>query len=114
MLRLTGMRAFVVIWIGQSLSRIGSFLTGFALAIWAFDQTHQATTFTVWAFLGWGTSIVVSPFAGALVDRWNRKLTLMLSDMLAMASTLVVLILYVTGNLQIWQLYVQAVILGVG
>lgn len=114
MLNLTGMRAFIVIWTGQTLSRIGSFLTGFALSIWAFDQTQQATTFTLWAFLGWGTSIFASPFAGAFVDRWNRKLTLILSDALAMASTLVVLILYMTGNLQIWHLYVQAVVLGIG
>ena len=111
---LTGMRAFVIVWTGQFLSRIGSFLTSFALAIWAFDQTKAATTLTTIVFCAWGASIITSLFAGALVDRWNRKLTMMLSDVLAMASTLVVLMLYVTGHLQIWHLYMQAIVLGVG
>lgn len=113
-MRLTGMRAFVIVWTGQFLSRIGSFLTSFALAIWAFDQTKAATSLTTIVFCAWGASIITSLFAGALVDRWNRKLTVMLSDMLAMASTLVVLVLYVTAHLQIWHLYLQAIVLGVG
>jgi len=110
---MTGMRAFVVIWIGQFLSRVGSFVTGFALAIWAFDQTNQATTLTTITFLAWGTSIVASPFTGVLVDRWNRKLTMMISDLAAAASTFVLLILFSTGHLEIWHLWVQAAVLGV-
>src|SRR5262245_4874103 len=110
----TGMQAFIIIWIGQALSRVGSFLTSFALSIWAFDQTNAAASLTTIAFASWGATILASPFAGALVDRWDRKLTLMLSDMLAMASTLAVLVIYLTGNLQIWHLVVQAVVIGVG
>jgi MFS family permease len=108
------MRAFIILWIGQSVSRIGSFLTSFALAVWMFDQTRQAATLTTITFLAWGANIIASPFAGALVDRWNRKLTMILSDTLAMASTLVLLILFATGRLQIWHLFVQAVVVGAG
>jgi MFS transporter, DHA3 family, macrolide efflux protein len=111
-MNLTGMRAFVVVWIGQFLSRVGSFVTGFALAIWAFDQTNLATTLTTITFLAWGSSIIAGPFTGVLVDRWNRKLTMMISDLAAAATTVGLLVLYLTGNLEIWHLWVQAVILG--
>ncbi|MFN8451441.1 MAG: MFS transporter [Anaerolineae bacterium] len=56
--------------------------------------------------------MIFSPVAGALVDRWNRKLVMMLSDLGAGATTIVVLLLYVTGNLQIWHLYIAGAISG--
>lgn len=113
-MNLSGMSGFMLVWAGQFFSRVASFMTSFALAIWAFDQTHMATTLTTISFLAWGSTIIASPFAGALVDRWNRKLTMIISDAGAVLSTLALLILYLTGNLQIWHLWVVAVIVGVG
>jgi DHA3 family macrolide efflux protein-like MFS transporter len=105
-LRPTGMRAFTIVWIGQLVSLLGTAMAGFALVYWAYITTGTATALALVGFFGFAPTILVSPFAGALVDRWNRKLMMMLSDLAAISSTVVVLLLYSTGNLQIWHLYI--------
>lgn len=100
-----GMLAFGTIWIGQVVSLLGSAMTGFALTIWAWQVTGQATALALVGFFAFAPAIFVSPVVGALVDRWNRKLVMMLSDLAAIISTIVVLLLFSTGSLQIWHLY---------
>lgn len=104
-IRSTSMFAFTIICVGQVFSLLGTAMTGFAMAIWAWQITGQATALALVGFFSFAPIVLVSPFAGALVDRWNRKLTMMLSDLAASVSTVAVLLLYVTGNLQIWHLY---------
>ncbi len=111
--RPTGMRAFLIVWFGQLVSLLGSAMTQFALTIWAYQLTGSATALALVGFFSFGPAILFSPFAGALVDRWNRKLVMMLSDLGAGVSTIAILILYSTGNLQIWHLYVAGAINGV-
>jgi DHA3 family macrolide efflux protein-like MFS transporter len=103
--RPTGMMAFTIVWIGQLVSLLGTAMTAFALAYWAYITTGSATALALVGFFAFAPTILVSPFAGALVDRWNRKLMMMLSDLAAATSTIAVLLLYSTGNLQIWHLY---------
>ncbi len=105
-IRPTGMQAFTVVWIGQLVSLLGTAMAGFALAYWAYITTGAATALALVGFFAFAPTMLVSPFAGALVDRWNRKLMMMLSDLAAISSTAVVLLLYSTGNLQIWHLYI--------
>jgi DHA3 family macrolide efflux protein-like MFS transporter len=102
----TGMTGFTVIWFGQLVSLLGSAMTTFAISIWAWQETGQATALALAGFFGFGPTILLSPFAGAIVDRYNRKLVMMLSDLAAGISTIALLILYTSGNLQIWQIYV--------
>ncbi|MBA3468293.1 MAG: MFS transporter [Herpetosiphonaceae bacterium] len=99
------MFGFSIVWFGQLVSMLGSSMTGFALTFWAWQITGQATALALVGFFSFAPAIIVSPLAGALVDRWNRKLVMMLSDLAAGLSTIVILILYYTGNLQIWHLY---------
>jgi len=106
------MLAFTTIWIGQVISLLGTAMSSFALTIWAWQITGQATALALVGFFSFAPNIVVSPVAGALVDRWNRKLTMMLSDLAAVLSTVTVLFLYSTGNLQIWHLYVTGAFSG--
>ncbi len=103
--RLGGMRGFTLVWLGQLVSLLGSGMTRFAFGIWIFQQTGQATEFALTLFFAMGPSILLSPFAGALVDRWNRKLVLILSDLAAGLATLVLLALFWMEGLQIWHLY---------
>ena len=103
--RLTGMPAFSVIWAGQLVSLVGTALFSFAMGIWLYQQTDLATTFTTMIFFSNIPRIVLSPFAGALVDRWNRKLTMMISDLASAITTVVILILMWNGSLKIWELY---------
>ena len=101
-----GMAAFVFIWIGQAVSMLGTGMTQFALTIWAYQLTGSATALALVGFFSYAPAVLISPLAGALVDRWNRKLVMMLSDLAAGLSTIVVFILYSTGYLEIWHLYV--------
>jgi MFS family permease len=99
------MPAFTIIWIGQIISLVGTALFSFAIGIWLYQQTGLATTITTMIFFSNIPRIVLSPFAGALVDRWNRKLTMMLSDLASGITTVIVLVLMWRGSLQIWELY---------
>jgi MFS family permease len=107
-----GMTAFVIIWIGQVVSLLGTAMTNFGLTIWAYQETGQATALALVGFFFMVPLLVVSPVAGALVDRSNRKLMMMLSDLGAGVVTIIQLTLFATGNLQIWHLYVTAAIAG--
>lgn len=110
--RPTGMRAFTMVWAGQVVSLLGTAMTQFALTVWAYELTGSATALALVAFFSFGPSVLFSPFAGALVDRWNRKRVMMLSDLAAGISTFVLLVLYLSGNLQIWHLYVAGAFAG--
>ena len=107
-----GMGTFIFIWIGQTISMLGSGMTQFALTIWAYETTGSATALALVGFFSYAPTVIISPLAGALVDRWNRKLVMMLSDLAAGLSTIVVLILYSTGQLQVWQLCVTGAFAG--
>ncbi|UCF61554.1 MAG: MFS transporter [Anaerolineaceae bacterium] len=110
--RLSGMSGFTIVWVGQVISFLGSGMTWFALTIWAWEITGQATALALVGFFAFGPTVLLSPIAGALVDRWNRKLVMMLSDLAAGLSTVVILILYASGNLEIWHLYVTGAFAG--
>ncbi|MGA9388369.1 MAG: MFS transporter [Candidatus Bathyarchaeia archaeon] len=105
----TGMTGFTIVWIGQMLSLLGTNMTGFALAIWIYEVTAEsfrATAFSLVAFFGFAPLILVSPIAGAIVDRYDRKKVMMLADLAAGLPTVAVLLLYTTGNLQLWHIFV--------
>lgn len=110
----TGFRAFLIVWSGQVLSMTGSAMSQFALSIWAYEKTGLATSLAMVEFFFQGAMIVATPMAGVWVDRWNRKLTMMLSDLLAVSATIGILVLYRLGYLAIWHLYVAGVINGIG
>ncbi len=109
----TGMKAFTVVWFGQVISLLGSAMTQFALTIWAWKITGSATALALVGFFSFGPTVLISPIAGALVDRWNRKLVMMLSDLAAGLSTVAILLLYLGGHLQVWHLYVAGAFSGI-
>jgi MFS transporter, DHA3 family, macrolide efflux protein len=108
-----GLKGFIIIWIGQVFSMVGSQMTHFAMGIWAWEQTGQATPLALVGLFSFAPVVVFSPFAGVLVDRWNRKWVMALSDIGAGLVTLVVFILMLTGKLEIWHLYITGFIGGI-
>src|SRR5512145_2228681 len=110
--RPTGMFAFTLVWIGQTISLLGSTMTGFALTIWAYQLTGSATALALVGFCYTVPLLVLSPVAGAIVDRSNRKLMMMVSDLAAGLGTVAILLLCASGHLQIWHLYVVNAIAG--
>jgi MFS family permease len=99
------MTAFMVIWAGQFFSMTGSFMTSFALGIWAWEKTGSAQTLAMVGVFAYAPLIIITPLVGVLVDRWNRKLVMMLSDLGAVLSSITVFILLSSGNLEIWHIY---------
>lgn len=108
-----GMFAFTIIAIGQAISLIGSGMTQFAITIWAWQVTGQATTLALAGFFGFAPVIFISPLAGALVDRLNRKMVMMLSDLSAGLGTIALLVLYQLDMLQIWHIYFLSAFVGI-
>ncbi|HEX8692604.1 MAG TPA: MFS transporter [Longimicrobium sp.] len=103
------MRAFLVIWVGQLVSELGSGLTGFAIPVWVYQQTGSAEQFGLLMFAQIVPALLVSPFAGALVDRWDRRKVLIASDTASALVTLAVAALVFTGRFEVWHLFVIGV-----
>lgn len=110
--RLSGMSGFTIVWIGQVVSLLGTNMTGFGATIWAYEKTGSATALALVGFFFVTPMLIVSPFAGALVDRSNRKFMMMISDLASGAATLLVLTFYLTDHLQIWHLYLTGAVMG--
>ena len=109
-----GMFAFVLVWIGQLISVLGSSMTGFGLTIWMYQQTHSATAMGMMQVAFITPFLILSPIAGVMVDRYNRKLMMMVSDLAAGLSTVGLLVLFASGHMQFWVLYVAQIINGIG
>lgn len=110
--RLQGMPAFIIVWFGQLISLMGSSMTGFALTIFAWQISGKATNLALVGFFSFAPTVLFSPIAGALVDRWNKKLVMMLSDLAAGLMTILILVLYHFDVLQIWHLMATGFISG--
>ncbi|MEM9768391.1 MAG: MFS transporter [Cyanobacteria bacterium P01_D01_bin.71] len=106
------MHKFTLIWFGQLISTIGSYMSDFALSLWAWELTGTATALALVGFFYKLPRILVSLFAGIVVDRANRKYLMMLGDAIAATSALIILILYLSGSLMIWHLYLAASLKG--
>lgn len=102
----TGMRVFLIVWLGQLVSVIGSGLTTFALNVWVYQHTGSVTQFALISLCSQLPSILISPLAGALVDRWNRRWAMIISDAGAGLSIMAIALLFATGHLKIWHIYI--------
>ena len=99
------MRTFLTIWLGQLGSSVGSRMTSFAMTLWAWDLTQQATALALVGFFTQLPQLLATPFVGVIVDRYSRKRLMMVGDAAAAVSTVVILGLYSNNQLQIWHLY---------
>lgn len=106
------MGTFIVIWFGQLVSMIGTSMTRFALMIWAYQQTGEATTIALLGFFAFLPNILFSPIAGLWVDRLDKRLIMLVTDFVAGMMTLMLLMLYQEDSLLIWHIYVLEVVTG--
>ena len=110
--RLTSLRIFLIVWVGQLTSTLGSEMTNFAVTIWAWELTGQATPLSLIYFFSRTPRVIAASFAGVFIDRWNRKLMMIGGDAAAGISTVFIILLLWTNRLEIWHLYVAAMING--
>ena len=110
--QISGMTAFVVVWIGQIVSILTTQMSQFALTIWAYEKTGSVTALGLVQVFYIAPFLIISPIAGAMVDRYNRKRMMMVSDVGALVATLFILVMQAVGALQIWHLYAAAILNG--
>src|SRR5699024_6424384 len=104
--RLGSMKRFTVIWAGQFLSLTASAMTIFALTVWLWQETGQATTVALQGFFSFAPGLLLGVLTGVVADRFNRKWVMLAADGAAGFGTLGVFLLLETGTLQVWHLYV--------
>jgi MFS family permease len=104
--RFSGMRTFLIVWVGQLLSRFGTYMTAFGLfSIWLWERTEKATALALVSIIGIIGAILAALIGGVLVDRFSRKALIIIGDGVAGLGTTVFLILFTTDNLEVWHLY---------
>jgi MFS family permease len=108
------MFGFTIVWIGQIVSVLATQMSSFALTIWVFQKTGSATALGLVQVFFITPLLVITPIAGVMVDRHNRKLMMMVSDLTAGLATVGILILQLMGILEVWHLYVAAIFQGLG
>jgi len=99
------LKNFIILWLSQSLSSLGSAMTNYALVIWSYQQYHSALITALIAICSYAPYVIMSIFAGALSDRWNKKITMLVCDSFAAVCTICILLLLQTGELRIWHIY---------
>ena len=101
----TQKKAFYILWSGQSISLFGSGLTRFALMVWAYQNSSSVTSMVLLGFFSFLSFMVVSPFAGIITDKVNRKWIMFGADLASGLVTLSLLLFSLNGELQFWHLY---------
>ncbi|HVU14180.1 MAG TPA: MFS transporter [Phototrophicaceae bacterium] len=100
------LRTFYILIVTQTFSQIGSKISGLALGIYIFHQTGQVTPLALVSLFSFLPQVVAAGFAGALADRWDRRLVMNIADGGQALGSLLLLILFLSGAFQVWMLYV--------
>jgi DHA3 family macrolide efflux protein-like MFS transporter len=108
------MAPFLVIFAGQAFSLFGSELVQFALVWWLTQESGSATTLAVASLVGLLPPVFLGPFAGTLVDRWNRRVVMLVADGAIALATLVLATLFALGIVQVWHVYVVMFVRALG
>ena len=97
-------KKYIILWLSQSISGLGSSMTGFALILWAYRQSRSALSVSLMSFCNYVPYLVLSMFVGSFIDRHKKKTIMLVSDSIAAAGSLVVLFLLISGRLAIWNI----------
>jgi len=101
---------FFTIWTGQMVSLLGSQLVQFALIWWLTKTTGSATVLATASLIGLLPQVLLMPLAGTLVDRWSRRVTMIVADSIIALVTVGLALLFWSGTVQIWQVYLLMLI----
>ena len=102
---INGLKDFYILWSTQSLSQLGSAMTEFALTLWLYEKTGSAFSTAALTICTYAPYVMMSIFAGAISDRYDKKKTMLACDALEAFTTALVFVLYRTDTLSIWHLY---------
>ncbi len=102
------MRTFYILALTQVFSMVGSAMTNFAIGVWVFTETGNATPIVLTAFFTWLPPVFLNSFAGVLADCFSRKKLIILSDAAQAIPTLLLALAFLTNQFELWQLYAAA------
>jgi len=108
------LRPFAVMWGGQAFSLFGSHLVQFALVWYLTESTGSATVLAFATMMALLPEVLISPFAGALVDRWDRRRVMIAADAGIAVTTLILAALFATGSVQVWHIYAAMLVRATG
>ena len=108
------LRSFAPIWAGQAFSLLGSNLVQFTLVWWLTEKTGSTVVLATATLVALLPEVLLAPFAGALVDRWNRRRVMMVADGAIALVTLGLVALFLTNAIQPWHIYVAMFLRAVG
>ena len=87
------MKTYLILWLTQSFSGLGSAMTSYGLVIWSYTQQGSALMTALLMVSSYAPYVVFSIFAGALSDKWNKKTTMLVCDSTAALTTVIMLVL---------------------
>ena len=100
------LKPYLLLWGTQSLSALGSAMTNYALVIWLYQKSGSALETALLSICSYAPYVLMSVFAGALSDRWDKKRTMLCCDLCAAVCTLIVLGLLKADRLLPWHMYI--------
>lgn len=106
-------KKYIVLWVSQSVSQLGSSMTAFALILWTYEQTRSALSVSIMSFCNYVPYILISIFVGAFVDNHSKKAVMLVSDSIAALASLFILVFSMTGILSAWHIYIMNAIVGI-
>ncbi len=106
------LKDFLILWSTQSVSQLGSSITSFALTLWLYEKTGSSLSTAALTICSYAPYVLMSIFAGALTDRFDKKKTMLGCDVFAVTCTIIVFVLFRTNRLMVWHLYVLNAISG--
>jgi DHA3 family macrolide efflux protein-like MFS transporter len=98
-------KTFFLIWTGQAFSLFGSELVQFALVWFLTKQTGSASVLAMASFVALLPKVFISPFIGALIDRWNRQKVMIFADLFIATFTLILVVIFWMDRVQVWHIY---------
>lgn len=106
-------KKYIILWLSQSVSGLGSSMTGFALVLWAYGQNHSAMSVSLMSFCNYVPYVFLSLFACGFIDRHKKKTIMLVSDSIAAAGSLAVLAFLLMGCLEVWNIYAINAVVGI-
>lgn len=106
-------KKYIVLWLSQSISQLGSSMTAFALVLWTYEQTHSALSISIISFCNYVPYILTSIFVGSFIDSHRKKSVMLVSDCVAAMASLFTLRFLMAGNLYVWHIYIINMMVGV-
>lgn len=108
------MTRFLVIWVGQLFSLIGSTVAGFAVVWWITQETGSATALATATAASILPGVILGPVAGAYVDRWNRRRVMIVADAAIALVSLLMAFLFWRGAIRLWHIYLINAVRAIG